>query len=86
VWDRKRQRLWKQQGGLCWLCDKKMVYALSTFDHIVPQSLGGGHGIANLKLAHKVCNKARQTIPASEARDYVQKRLAEEPGPVVGLS
>jgi 5-methylcytosine-specific restriction endonuclease McrA len=35
-----------------------------SLDHIVPQSLGGGHGIDNLRLAHRWCNAIRG------ARDY----------------
>jgi 5-methylcytosine-specific restriction endonuclease McrA len=85
AWTRKRRKLWRLQYGLCWLCDMKMEFALATFDHIVPQSLGGGHAIDNLKLAHKACNRARKAVPACEAREYVQRLLAQESGQVVGL-
>ena len=62
----KFQVLWKQQDGLCWLCDKPMLSPLgrkkksASFDHVIPTSRGGSEGlIENLRLAHVGCNNKR---------------------------
>jgi 5-methylcytosine-specific restriction endonuclease McrA len=68
-----RQRLRERDGDLCWLCGKPMVFDsrknkpdAATIDHIVPQSHGGQTTMANLRLAHKLCNNRRGS-PAPEA-------------------
>lgn len=56
---KKRLELMKRQRGYCWLCGQQMAMDDATFDHIIPKSLGGGNKRANLKLAHRWCNKTR---------------------------
>lgn len=79
--DAKFHRLWKAQAGLCWLCDQTMMVGGASFDHIIPRSAGGGNGIANLKLAHVKCNRIRKSVPADQAREFVQQQLREPPKP-----
>lgn len=73
--NRKFKRLWRECGGICWLCDKPMTFEEASRDHLLPQSAGGRHEQSNLKLAHASCNKIRQSVPAEQAREYVQEAL-----------
>lgn len=58
-------RLWKQQDGICPLCENAIDLTCAfgsdlspTLDHIVPRSLGGKWK-NNLRLVHKFCNELR---------------------------
>lgn len=70
---RLRQKMWKKQKGLCWICGERMAISLlaagnpkyASFDHIVPKADGGGNVQSNLRLAHKKCNSARGDLPVS---------------------
>lgn len=69
-----RRKLFDQQNGLCWLCGKPMVLTrkgsgmpgrtFASFDHVVPKANGGTTYHTNLKLAHRMCNSARNERPA----------------------
>lgn len=72
---RWKRRLWREQKGICWLCDQPMGIHEATRDHVLPRSKGGGNERANLRLAHEVCNKLRQNVDEAEAREYVQAKL-----------
>jgi 5-methylcytosine-specific restriction endonuclease McrA len=54
----KVKRLLVRDGGYCWLCDGWLGDDI-TLDHVVPRSKGGTNQDANLRLAHKRCNKER---------------------------
>lgn len=64
---RIRQRMYKKQKGLCWICGERMAISVgaagsgkyASFDHLVPKADGGGNVQSNLRLAHKRCNSAR---------------------------
>ena len=64
-----RERLWKQQKGLCWICHEPMIPFLilhplaASSDHIVPKAKGGSHKIRNRMLAHRDCNMAKADVP-----------------------
>ncbi len=34
----------------------------TTLDHVIPKSLGGNSSLANLRLAHTLCNQERQCL------------------------
>lgn len=61
-----------RDGNACRLCGDLVNLTLSTpnpaspsVDHIVPFSLGGGHGLENLQLAHMRCNQSKNNkLPA----------------------
>jgi 5-methylcytosine-specific restriction endonuclease McrA len=62
---RKRKRkaeLFAEQRGLCFWCQKKMHFARTTFDHLIPRSRGGGNDRGNQVLAHSSCNMARGNL------------------------
>ena len=63
----KRVEVFNKQGGLCWICAGPMDLqpatrnppTLATFDHFVPQCIGGLHDDGNLRVAHHGCNTYR---------------------------
>ena len=65
------EKLYKRDGGVCWLCGGKCDYAdysiddknhfivgpnYPSVDHVQPLSKGGNHVWDNVKLAHHYCN------------------------------
>ena len=62
----KRKILYKQCGGICPQCGRKMslnnpraVNSYMTFDHIMPQAYGGTSNIENLRPLCRKCNMGR---------------------------
>lgn len=55
----KRAVLFQAQKGKCAICGRSLKLADSTLDHIVPKALGGGGSLANMRLAHGLCNNSR---------------------------
>ena len=62
----KLDQLWKEQRGMCWLCDNAMAPQRdgtplsASFDHVIPRSHGGQkNSVYNLRLAHRSCNSKR---------------------------
>jgi 5-methylcytosine-specific restriction endonuclease McrA len=50
-----------------------------SFDHVIPESAGGGWTWANLQLTHRGCNVMRGNRPLEEAREFARefmRRLA----------
>lgn len=72
---RVKRRMWIDQAGICWLCDQPMTLSEATRDHLTPQSMGGTDAVANLKLAHELCNQLRSSCEADKAREHVQAKL-----------
>lgn len=77
-----RRRLFEAQSGCCALCGGEMQAADllaadgATFDHIVPISRGGSYSaVANLQLAHRVCNMLRGNGPLTTIQP-LQKQVA----------
>jgi RNA-directed DNA polymerase len=63
--------LWKQQGGLCPLCNQKITKLTGWHSHhIIWRSLGGGDGAANRVLLHPDCHERlhRQRLTVSKPR------------------
>lgn len=57
---RKIMLLMARDGELCQICLKPFsVTEEPTFDHVIARSLGGGSDLANLRLAHQLCNNRR---------------------------
>lgn len=46
-------------GQKCWMCGCMLTRRTATADHLVPQSLGGGHKPENLRPACEPCNGGR---------------------------
>lgn len=74
----KRETLWHQQSGRCWICGEPMRKRADpdhplavTFDHLLPKGTGGTDRLTNLRLAHRKCNGERGMRPV----EAVQSRL-----------
>ncbi len=68
---RKLLSLWKQQGGLCPLCNQKITKLTGWHSHhIIWRSLGGGDGTDNRVLLHPDCHERlhRQGLTVSKPR------------------
>jgi 5-methylcytosine-specific restriction endonuclease McrA len=85
--DALRHDLYEEQGGLCWLCDRRMRLMkgtrdahppdAATFDHVVTKADGGSDDRDNLRLAHKLCNNLRGRLTPGEARALIRRRAIE---------
>jgi 5-methylcytosine-specific restriction endonuclease McrA len=70
-------------GSVCWLCHKPipgpvpMPGGRFSVDHVIPDSLEGGHDIANLRPAHLACNSSRgnrprKSVPLPRRRSWTE--------------
>lgn len=55
---RSRRLTYVAQAGICPLCGKAMIGALSD-DHVTPKCRGGATVPGNLLLVHRTCNRAK---------------------------
>lgn len=58
------------RSEVCKLCGEPVDMSIEwpdprsrSIDHIIPVSLGGGHELDNLQLAHLYCNQSKQALP-----------------------
>lgn len=73
---KKRTLLFREQSGICALCDQPLPpldapidkRLRPTLDHITPRSKQGTNQISNLQLTHAICNERRSSMPVHEAR------------------
>lgn len=56
-------KLYKRDGGKCWLCGKQCDYDAESnsnnypsIDHVIPIAEGGKDEWSNIRLAHRLCN------------------------------
>lgn len=67
--------LMARDGNLCAICGEELSRSIRdyrsplyiTFDHKVPRSHGGLDVVANLRLAHLLCNSERGNDPIAPA-------------------
>lgn len=90
-WRRARcHRLWQEQEGLCFYCQRSMAAPLTqrlrhrkradaaTIDHVMPLSLGGAADWPNEVAACRACNDAKaDALPSSHDLERLQ-RLKEQ--------
>lgn len=60
-----RRKVMERDGSDCWFCGLPMG-SDCTLEHLVPQSRGGGNGLANLALAHAKCNREAADLSITE--------------------
>lgn len=51
--------VYKDQGGVCYLCGDKFTFSEMDCDHVTPLSKGGKHERSNLKMACVFCNRSK---------------------------
>ena len=67
-----KERLFKEQNGICNGCGKEFdIYNLE-IDHIIPKSKGGGDYYENYQLLCGSCNR----IKGSKPMDYLRMKIA----------
>jgi len=70
-----KERLYKEQNGLCNGCKTQFEFRNLEIDHIVPKSKGGGDYYENYQLLCSACNKMKGNRPMEYLR---MKRNKEE--------
>lgn len=80
--------LWDRDNGTCGLCAQPIDLTLAwphpqsrTLDHIIPLSKGGTHEMANVQLAHALCNARKGNKPPDDARSSGFSPAMEEACP-----
>ncbi len=77
-----KNRLFKEQKGLCNGCRMKTEFKLFEIDHIIPKSKGGGDYYENFQLLCGNCNKVKGNRPMEElvaklrAREGAVKKIS----------
>lgn len=66
--------IYKRDKGICHLCRRKVKREDASRDHLRPRSIGGPTNPKNIKLAHRNCNSARGTMPASAYRAILREK------------
>ena len=67
-----RERLYKEQNGLCNGCGVQFELRNLETDHIIPESKGGGSYYENYQLLCSSCNKIKGNRPM----EYLRKKIA----------
>jgi site-specific DNA-methyltransferase (adenine-specific) len=69
-----KERLYKEQGGLCNACKTKFDIRNLEIDHIVPKAKGGGDYYENYQLLCGSCNKIKGDRPMEYLRIKIKTR------------
>lgn len=56
---RKRVALFLERGGVCSICNHKIVRKAWDVEHRIPLALGGTNDMSNLDVAHVDCHKTK---------------------------
>ena len=73
----QQAEIWRKTGGACAYCgDMLNPFEKNGFsyDHIAPQSSGGGHETENLHLACKSCNSQKGPKTLAQYRQYLASK------------
>jgi|SRR5690242_613298 len=63
--------VYERDKGICQLCHLPTGESDWDIDHIIPQSFGGQHYPANLRLTHKTCNNMRSDDLTNEEKNHL---------------
>ncbi|GHT41172.1 hypothetical protein AGMMS49965_10550 [Bacteroidia bacterium] len=66
-----KERLYKEQNGLCSGCKRQFEMRNMEIDHIIPKSKGGGSYYENYQLLCGACNKKKSDKPMEYLRAYI---------------
>jgi 5-methylcytosine-specific restriction endonuclease McrA len=82
-----KDRIYREQEGLCYLCREPMTVQAegleacrsdATWDHLHPLALGGKNTLANMALAHSSCNMIKGQLPCVDLTTDGGRRKALE--------
>ena len=66
--------LFGQQEGICNGCKRRFCFERMTVDHIIPQTEGGGHELANLQLLCQPCGSLKADGTHEELIEKLKER------------
>jgi len=66
----------ERDGANCFFCQKPVPRSDRTVEHLVPRAHGGPNHLSNLFLAHKDCNNAAGSLPATQKIEIREKNHA----------
>jgi site-specific DNA-methyltransferase (adenine-specific) len=69
-----KERLYREQGGLCNGCGNEFDIRNLEIDHIVPKSRGGGDYYENYQLLCGACNRQKGDRPMEYLRMQIATR------------
>ena len=69
-----RERLYKEQNGICNGCGNKYLIKDLEIDHIIPDTKGGGSYYENYQLLCGNCNKTKNDRPMEYLRMKIKAR------------
>ena len=72
-WSQKRERLYKERGGICERCREKKSIIQLTLHHIVPKSMGGRDIDANLILLCAGCHSEKHEKTITNRDDMMNQ-------------
>lgn len=65
----RRLRLFTEQGGICWICKKKVKAGEEyDLDHIIPWALSFDDTDENLRVAHKTCHRGEKSKTSDDVK------------------
>lgn len=68
-----RERLYREQQGVCKGCNSEFEMKVMEVDHIVPKSKGGGNYYENYQLLCSSCNRIKGDRPMEYLRNKIKK-------------
>lgn len=71
--DYERKTIYAKANGKCAICGKPVKFEKMTVDHKIPLAKGGTNDLANLQLAHLVCNRAKADMLEDELIGLAEK-------------
>jgi hypothetical protein len=74
------QTLFKRDGKRCWYCDKPLIVATATIEHLLNVSNGGNNHINNLAVACSPCNQKARNMGITLKVVLREKILADKRG------
>jgi site-specific DNA-methyltransferase (adenine-specific) len=71
-----KERLYKEQSGICNGCKVEFNIRNMEIDHIIPKSKGGGDYYENYQLLCSACNRKKGDRPMEYLRDEIERNEA----------
>ena len=66
--------VYERDDAICHLCDALVPRHEASRDHVRPKSKGGRLTFDNIRLAHRLCNNTRGSLPVEAFREILDRR------------